>query len=78
MTDQETAKKVFDSLFVKQRAAQTKEEVEQRLFVAHTLINSVLMNNTATGEVIEKWEEELSDIEEHLNELRTKIAQAKT
>lgn len=77
MTDIETAKKVVNDFFVKQKAAQTKEEVEQRLFVAHILINSVLMNNTGESRVADKWENQLSEIEERINTLRTAIAQSK-
>jgi hypothetical protein len=77
VTDIETAKKVVNDFFVKQKAAQTKEEVEQRLFVAHILINSVLMNNTGESRVADKWENQLSEIEERINTLRTAIAQSK-
>jgi hypothetical protein len=73
MTDHEIAKKVIESCFGKKQAAKTKEEAEMRLFVAHTLINSVLLNNATTGGILERWEDQVGDIEGRLEALRTAL-----
>ena len=77
MTDLEVAKKVVNDLFGKQVQAQTIQEIDQRLFVAHSLIDSVLRNNTGKGGLAEQWEPMLEAIEEQLDDLRNKIAVAK-
>jgi hypothetical protein len=74
MNDLETAKKVLKDFFGKKIPAKTKKEMEQRLFVAHSLIDSVLVCNAVKGGLAEKWLAELESIEEQINDLRDKVA----
>jgi len=73
MSDDEIriAKKVVDGFFVKGRMAKTKQEANERLFVAHSLITSILMGNTDNDVMVTPVEAQLEDVEERLNNLRT-------
>lgn len=77
MTDIELAEKVLKDFFILKGdyatvPARTWPEMEQRLSVAHALINSLVMENNGLAE---KWLDRLSDIEEKLDDVRTEIAQ---
>jgi hypothetical protein len=75
MTDDiKTANKVVKELFSKTgnmipNPAQTQDQLAARLFLAHTLINSILMGNTAKGGLAEKWAKQIEDIEARINDL---------
>jgi len=79
MNDLEVARRVVEGFFVRKGQsstvpAQTKQEFEERLFVAHSLVNSVLMGNAGKNGLAEKWEPQLEEIEDRINKLRNQIA----
>lgn len=75
MTDQQTATRVVQQLFVNQQSAQSKNDVKDRLFVAHSIITTVLTDNVTNNFITEAQEAKLEEIEEELNKLRTELMQ---
>jgi hypothetical protein len=75
MTDDiKTARQVVKDLFSKTgnmipNPARTKDDMAARLFLAHTLINSILMGNTGKGGLAERWGKQIEDIEARINDL---------
>jgi hypothetical protein len=72
---EKTAKKVVKDLFSKTghflpAPARTKDELTERLLIAHMVLYSILTENTGKGGLAEQWQESVKDIEERLKNLR--------